>query len=363
METLANNQLWGNSLQTWIIVIIAVLFAVMVLRLFKSVALMRLKKWVAKTTITFDDFLVETVDKFLLPVLYMGVVYAASSYLVLPIKASQAIRVAFLAVATFYALRTISAALKYFIFGFLEGQEESEAKQKQANGLIMILNGFIWGVGIIFLMDNLGYNVSTLLAGLGIGGIAIALAAQVILGDLFSYFVIFFDRPFEIGDYITVDDKAGTVEHIGIKTTRLRTLGGEQLVCSNTDLTNSRVHNFKRMEKRRVLFTIGVVYETKAETLKTIPDILKQAVESQEDVQFDRAHFSKFGDFSLNFECVYYVFSSDYAVHMGKQQAIFMNIFERFDQAGIVFAYPTQQLYIQQVGADKADAEKADKKD
>jgi small-conductance mechanosensitive channel len=356
METLKNEQLWGNPLLSWIIVVVGILLAAAVLRLFKNVALKQLKKWALKTDFTFDDFLVELVDDFAFPVLYAGVIYVAANYLILPDKVTKIIRVAFLLVITYYALRSISAALKYFIFSFLQDHEHSEGKQKQAKGLIMILNVVIWGLGIVFLMDNLGYNVATLLAGLGIGGIAIALAAQVILGDLFSYFVIFFDRPFEIGDYITVQDKMGTVEYIGIKTTRLRTPGGEQLICSNTDLTNSRVHNFKRMEKRRVLFALGVIYETPPELLKTIPDIIKQCIERQEGVQFDRAHFSGFGDFSLNFECVYYVLSSDYAVHMTKQQAVFLDIFDEFTKAGIGFAYPTQQLYVQQVGLDKGES-------
>ena len=166
-------------------------------------------------------------------------------------------------------------------------------------------------LGIVFLLDNLGYNVTTIIAGLGIGGIAIALAAQAILGDLFSYFVILFDRPFEIGGFIIVDDKMGVVEYIGIKTTRLRTLGREQLVCSNKDLTDSRVHNYKCMEKRRVVFSVGITYKATAETLETIPQLVKDIITRYDDVVFDHGHLSGFGNFSLNFEFVYYILSSD----------------------------------------------------
>ena len=183
---------------------------------------------------------------------------------------------------------------------------------------------------------------------LGIGGIAIALAAQTILGDLFSYFVIFFDRPFEIGDFIVIDDKSGVVEHIGIKTTRIRTLGGEQLICSNTDLTNSGLHNYKRLQKRRILFNLGVTYQTSHQQISEIPGILKGIVESKPYVTFDRAHFSGYGDFSLNFEIVYYILDSDYTFYMDKQQAIYLDILKAFEERGIEFAYPTQTLMMQQ---------------
>ena len=148
------------------------------------------------------------------------------------------------------------------------------AAAQQLGGIMLLMNVFIWAIGIISIFSNLGYDVTTIIAGLGIGGIAIALAAQNILGDLFNYFVIFFDRPFEIGDFIVIDDKKGNVEHIGIKTTRLKSLTGEQLIISNSDLTKSRIHNFKRMYERRIVFTLGVAYEAPLEQLKEIPEII-----------------------------------------------------------------------------------------
>jgi small-conductance mechanosensitive channel len=184
-------------------------------------------------------------------------------------------------------------------------------------------------------------------AGLGIGGIAVALAAQAILGDLFSYFVIFFDRPFEIGDFIIIGDFMGSIEHIGIKTTRIRSLGGEQLVFSNTDLTNSRIRNYKRMEKRRVVFKLGIVYQTTTSQVKEVPGIIKTAIENVQDTVFDRAHFATYGDFSLDFEVVYYVLSGDYNKYMDIQQDINFEIKEEFEKRGIEFAYPTQTLFLE----------------
>ncbi|RYF96717.1 MAG: mechanosensitive ion channel, partial [Chitinophagaceae bacterium] len=163
---------------------------------------------------------------------------------------------------------------------------------------------------------------------------------------LFSYFVILFDRPFEIGDFIIVDDKMGVIEYIGVKTTRLRTLGGEQLICSNKDLTESRVHNYKRMEKRRVAFQIGVTYQTDPDTLEAIPNMVRSIIDSKKDVQFDRGHFSAFSDSSLNFEFIYFILSADFTVFMNTQQQVFFEIYRLFNEKGISFAYPTQTLFV-----------------
>ncbi|MNR00085.1 Low conductance mechanosensitive channel YnaI [compost metagenome] len=164
------------------------------------------------------------------------------------------------------------------------------------------------------------------------------------MGDLFSYFVIFFDRPFEIGDFVQLGPDNGVIEYIGIKTTRIRTLSGEQLICSNTDLTNSRLRNYKRMEKRRIVFSLGVTYQTTHSQLSEIPIIVKEIIASKSQLQFDRGHFSGYGDFSLNFEFVYYVLDADYNLYMDNQQEVYLEIFSAFEKVGIDFAYPTQTL-------------------
>lgn len=335
----------GNPLKDWAIALAIVVVAFSIIKILRLPVLRRFKKWSNRTTNSFDDFLVLAIEKCVIPFLYFVAIYAALHYLAFNDKINKAIDVAILFIITFYILRLLSSAVQYSIFTFLGRQENSETKQKQARGLILIFKAVIWIVGIVFLMNNLGYNVTTIITGLGIGGIAVALAAQTILGDLFSYFVIFFDRPFEIGDFIKVDDKAGNVEYIGIKTTRLRAIGGEQLICSNKDLTDSRVHNFKRMERRRVVFNIGVVYSTPAGQLRKIPGIIKGIIESIEGATFDRSHFSEFGDFSLNFESVYYIDGPDYSEYMNRQQNMYMQIFEAFEKEEIEFAFPTQTLY------------------
>lgn len=249
-------------------------------------------------------------------------------------------------VLTFLFIRLFSSVILMLLRSYVRRQDRGEEKVLQLGGLILIINAVIWIIGLLFLFDNMGYDVTAMVTGLGIGGIAIALAAQNILGDLFNYFVIFFDRPFEVNDFLVVGDKKGTVEYIGIKTTRLKSLSGEQLIFSNSDLTSSRIHNFKRMESRRILFNVGVIYDTSPENIKQIPTILKTAVEDQPLTQFDRAHFLEFGDSSLNFEVVYFVLSSEYNVYMDTQQNINLRIFEEFAVKGIEFAYPTTTVYV-----------------
>jgi small-conductance mechanosensitive channel len=213
----------------------------------------------------------------------------------------------------------------------------------------------LWLVILLLALDNLGVDITGLIAGLGIGGIAIALAVQNILGDLFASLSIVLDKPFVIGDFIIVDNYLGTMEYIGLKTTRLKSLSGEQLVFSNSDLLTSGIRNFKRMYERRVVFTIEVVYQTPVEKLAAIPKMIREIIEKQEHTRFDRAHFKEYGPSSLDYEIVYYVRKPEYNVYMDIQQAINLEIFRRFEQEGIEFAYPTQTLFIQKEMNGKAN--------
>ena len=213
-------------------------------------------------------------------------------------------------------------------------------------GLLLLWQALVWITGVLFMLDNLGFRISTVIAGLGIGGIAIALAAQAILGDLFGYFVILFDRPFEIGDFIIVGDYMGVIERFGIKTTRIAGLGGEQIVVSNKDLTDSRVRNYKRMAKRRVVFRLGVTYQTPAALLRGIPGVVTDVFRGVAGATLDRVHFFSYGDFSLIYEIVYYVDGNDYTTYMDIQQMVNLRIYEEFEKRKIEFAYPTQTLYL-----------------
>lgn len=344
----------GNTLKDWAIAIGIIVVTFAVLRIAGSIVRNKLKVWSQRTNTQFDDFLITLINRFIIPCLYILGVYWGVQSLQLTGKVSRVADVVMLFTATYFVVRLIASAIAYFINAYVSAQDDNASRQKQARGIIVLVNILVWIAGTLFLIDNLGYNITTIITGLGIGGIAIALATQAILGDLFSYFVIFFDKPFEIGDFIIVGDKMGAVEYVGIKTTRIRSLGGEQLIFSNTDLTNSRVHNYKRMEKRRVAFTFRVSYNTPVEKVNKVSGIIRRIIEAQPDTQFDRAHFLSFGDFSLNFEVVYNVLSPDYNLYMDRQQAINLEILKAFEQEGVQFAYPTQNLIVNNNGSYKA---------
>ena len=299
--------LLGNTLLNWFIAIGIIVISWTVIRIGRVSLLKRFKTFSSKTRTTIDDFIVQITEGALLPALYLGGLYAGISYLTLSVKAARLLHIAVMIVVTFIIIKTITSALNYLI-------------------------------------NNLGYNISSVITGLGIGGVAIALASQAILGDLFNYFVIFFDKPFEVGDFIIVDDKMGSIEYIGVKSTRIRTLSGEQLICSNSNLVNARIHNYKRMEKRRVVFNFNIVYNTVPEKVARIPMMIKEIIQIQETTLFDRAHFSAFGQFSLTFEVVYYILSADYNLYMDRQQAIYLAILSVFKKENIQFALPTQTL-------------------
>ena len=346
MQEFLNQTLWGNTAERYLIAVGIFIAGIVLIKIFKTIVLYRLKKWADKTETTLDDFLIKGVEKSIVPLLYYGIFYVAVTSLILNPQFQKILQIVSLVILTFFIVRFVSSTIMFTLTYFIKKQERGDEKARQLRGMTVLINVFVWVIGIVFLMDNLGFNISAVVAGLGIGGIAIALAAQAILGDLFSYFVIFFDRPFEVGDFIIVGDKVGAVEYTGIKTTRIRALSGEQLVFSNTDLTNSRIHNYKKMERRRVVFKLGVIYQTTAEQLESIPKIVREIIESQQDVTFDRGHFATYGDFSLNFEFVYYVTGADYNKYMDIQQSINMKIYRTFEEKGIEFAYPTQTVFV-----------------
>jgi small-conductance mechanosensitive channel len=336
-----------NSILDYAIFLASFIFGIIVIHILKVIILKRLKVWADKSDTTIDDFLINIFEKKLLPLFYFGVFYIAAKNLTLSLSLKKIIDVMGVVLLTFFSIQLFIALIHYILEKRWTRKEVDIEREHSVEIILPIIKVIIWGIGITFLLDNLGFKISTVIAGLGIGGIAVALAAQTILGDLFSYFVIFFDRPFEVGDFIIVNDYLGSVEHIGIKTTRLRSLGGEQLVFSNTDLTNSRLRNYKRMDRRRVVFQFGVIYQTKLQELKEIPEIVTNIIKNVPDTVFDRAHFASYGDFSLNFEVVYYVLSRDYNKYMDIQQEINFKLNEELTKRGVEFAYPTQTLFLE----------------
>ncbi|WP_431064963.1 mechanosensitive ion channel domain-containing protein [Methylotuvimicrobium sp.] len=241
----------------------------------------------------------------------------------------------------------LSGFIRAWIFRILSRKTKRDGASMGALAILNFTSQIVlWSVAVLLILQNLGIDITALIAGLGIGGIAVALALQRILSDLFASLSIVLDKPFVIGDFVNFGDYFGTIEHIGIKTTRLRSLTGEQIICANGELLDTRIRNYKRMQERRVVFKLGVVYDTPYKKLQSIPAMLKAIIEKQDKTRFDRAHFFQYGDFSLDFEIVYYVLSPDYGLFMDAQQAVNLDIYQQFQQEGIEFAYPTQSLYL-----------------
>lgn len=336
---------WSNTLEAYLIAIGGVIAAWLVLKGIQQIVIHGLKKKVHRTDNIFDDLLIEGIDRFLIPCIYLVVNYLIITRLTLHEKLAGLLNAAILAIIIYFVVRLINFMIHGAILVRMTVKHEAPGRIKQLSGVLLVVKIIVWSLGLITFIDNLGYDITTIIAGLGIGGIAIALAAQNILGDLFSYFVIFFDKPFEIGDFIVAEDYSGIVEKIGIKTTQVRSLDGQQLIMPNSNLVKTVIHNYKRLEKRRVVFGLRLMYSTPSEKIRQVPAIMKEIIGKKKDAAFDRAHLKTFGEFSIEYEVVYYIRSPDYLVYMNIHQEICFAIFDRFEKEGIRFALPTQIVH------------------
>ena len=329
------------------------------LLLFKGLVVRRLAVHAKKTQTRVDDILMDilgcTRPWLLLPLaLHIG-----AQALTLPPKAEH-----LLAKVTVVALLIQAAIwLNRAVVNWLTHTISAKREQEAVDATTLAILGFVarmalWSTALLLALDNLGFDITALLTGLGIGGIAVALAAQNILGDLFASLSIALDKPFVIGDTIVVDEMQGTVERIGLKTTHIRSLDGERIIASNADLLKSRIRNYRQMTERRVLFTFGVTYQTPVDKLDRIPVWVREIIDAQSMARFDRAHFKEYGDSALNFEVVYFVLDPDYTAYMDLQQAINIALFRRFQAEGVEFAYPTRTVYVASTGTDLAPGQR-----
>jgi len=329
------------ALTSFIIFIIALL-------IFKGVIIRRLKKLAKKTKTEFDDNLIQYINGLRWHFYVFLSLFISLQFVTLSASMDKFLNHIFIIFVVYYSVKFLQN-----IFDFAADKLKQKGKKEEAEHyssvievLKKVIKGVLWAVAVIIVLSNFGYNVSTLAAGLGIGGIAIAFAFQAILGDIFASFSIYFDKPFKVGDFIIIGKDMGTVKHIGIKTTRIQTLQGQELIVSNKELTETRVNNYKKMEKRRITFKFGVEYDTKLNKLEKILEIVKEIFKKIKIADLNRIHFKEFGDFSLNFEVVYYVNKPDYLIYMDTQQEINFALKKRFEKEGIVFAFPTQTLFV-----------------
>ena len=343
------NQIFlGNSLERWLSTFLTALLITVILRGALALIRNRATRLAESTSTIWDDVLVKALSSIRFSLIAPAVFCFAFSTLALPenIKAIlSGLGVVLLNVQSGISLDT---GFSYWLDIKRKKRLATDPSAISSYGALRFIGRLvIWVVIFLLTLDNLGVDVSALVTGLGVSGIAVALAVQNILGDLFASLTIILDKPFVVGNFLQVGNYAGSVEHIGLKTTRLRSLSGEQLIFSNNDLLQSRIQNYGRLEQRRVVFSVGVTYQTSPEHLEAIPGLIKDAVEQQSDVRFDRSHFSSFGDFAMLFETVYYVTKPDYAAHMDIKHNINLIITRAFAERGIDFAYPTQTIHLQ----------------
>jgi small-conductance mechanosensitive channel len=321
-----------------------VIFAVSIsiLRIFKFVVIKKLKMIAAKTLTKYDDIAVDMVDKigwhfYILIALYITFNYLASSQFGLFSEIKTILYYTIVIIIIYHAVKTIQALVDHSTELLIMRKDIDVSTIELLN---RIIKSGLWIVALILILSRLGYDVTALVAGLGIGGIAIAFALQNILGDIFASCSIFLDKPFKRGDYIIFGAEEGIVKKIGMKSTRVEALQGQEIIVPNKTLTDTTVHNYKKMDYRRIVFNFSIKYETTTANLEKIPNIVKEIITNIKMIRFGRAHFYKFGDFGYIFEVVYFIDSGDYSKYMDKQQEINFAIKRSFENEGIEIAYP-----------------------
>lgn len=338
----------GHSILAWLVAIGWVALAMVAAAALKRFLIKRLGRISARTSTHWDDALVHALGGTRPLLIGIVALYPALTGLSMSPKSASWI---FDAIWVALILQLALWSSRFLDFWIKTSRDHAmQTDPGTATGLAVmsfIARVALWSILLLLLLDNLGFNVSTLVAGLGVGGIAIGFALQNILGDLFSSLSIVLDKPFQIGHFVVIDGYSGTVENIGLKTTRIRSISGEMLVFSNADLTKARLRNYRHMQERRIVFPFGVTYDTPPEVMERIPSVVAGIISSQPQARFDRAHFKDFGDSSLNFEVVYWMNVPDYTAYMDTQQAINLGLMREMARLGVEFAFPTRTLQLQ----------------
>ncbi len=344
---LLERSFYHNALSRWLLAVLILAAVLFFSWLLVRVLSRKLMKAARKTETKADDLIAHLLKKTKFFFLFVLSVFVASLVLSLPAPIPLLLRkvlgLAFLLQGAVWGTTLIAFWIEHYVRE--KRGDDAEAKTT-FSALGFLLRLVLWSLIVLIGLDNLGVNVTALITGLGIGGVAVALALQSILGDVFGSLSIALDKPFVIGDYIAVDDFQGTVERVGLKTTRIRSLSGEQIVFSNADLLKSRIRNYGRMEERRIAFLLRVSRRTPSPKLAAIPGLVKRIIEGRREARFDRAHFKEVGDSSFDFEVVYWVRSPSYALYMDVQHAINLEIVRIFAKKGIGFAFPTQTVIL-----------------
>jgi small-conductance mechanosensitive channel len=342
---LLDTPVYAGTIMQWLTALGLTTVVVLSVQLAKPILVRRLTALSQRTRLAIDDAVVHALDSTRVWLVTIIAIEVGSHALDLPETAQKIIDGA----ATIALFLQIGLWLADLLKFWLDRSEQRARTASPGAATSLAAVGFVgrivlWAVVFLLILDNLGVNITTLVAGLGIGGVAVALAVQNILGDLFASLSIVIDKPFVAGDFIILDNFMGTVEHIGLKTTRVRSLDGEQIIFSNSDLLKGRIKNYKRMHERRVVFPFRVRYDTTPEQLEQIPGIVQRLIEGEKQTRFERSHFHRFGESSFDFETVFWMTTPDYNVYMDAQQRINLALMREFDKRNIDFALPTKAL-------------------
>ncbi len=342
-EILQNNS--TNDYWTALLIFVGLF---VVFKIFDSYLIYFFKKLSKKTKMTWDDAIFDFLESIKWPFFAYLAFYLGAAYLSLPEAIDKALKFILLVFIIFYLAKGIIGVSDHALDRYKKKREKKgkNTGESMISVLKFLAKLIIWTVALLMILSNLGINITPLIAGAGVAGIALAFGVQAILNDLFSAFVIYFDKPLEEGDFIIVGEDMGVVKHIGIKTTRIQALGGQELVISNSELTSSRINNYKKMDKRRIVFSFGVEYGTSTEKLKKVKKVVEEIINKMEGADLDRVHFKNFGDSSLNYEVVYYVGTSDYNKYMDVQEQINLQIKEKLEKIGVAFAFPSRTVYM-----------------
>ena len=347
----------GNSVRTWLVALGVFVGVTGALLLLRTVVVRRLAALAGRTATHADDVIVAVLRRTRYFFIVALGIAAASLSLDRPDRVREYIGLATRLAVLMQVGLWANEAIDLWIHRVARRKAATDlASVTTINALGILTRLVLWTLVFLMALKTFGIDVTALITGLGIAGIAVALAVQNVLGDLLASLSIVLDKPFVVGDTINVDTHTGTVEEIGLKTTRVRSISGEQLVFPNADLLKARIRNFKRMTERRVLLQVGVEYGTPPDTVAAIPGVMREIVEQEEQTRFDRAHFHRFGASSLDFEAVYFILSPDYAVFMDVQQRVNLALMRRFAAMGVAFAFPTQTVHLLSAAADQPAA-------